>query len=120
MATRDNVVDLPGVQPLPENPMQVAPHMPGFCSHDYIVLDEHHRTVICADPKCGRVLDPFDFLLHNAYQISRAWQTHREVTRSASELVERVDKLKREERRLRDMVKRLQTKVPVRHVRGEL
>lgn len=120
MTTLDNVVELPGVQPLPENPMQVAPRVPGFCSHDAIVLDEHHRTVICANPKCGSVLDPFNFLLHNAYLISRAWQTHREVTRRAQELVDRVDTLKREERRLRDMVKRLQAKVPVRHVRGEL
>lgn len=120
MTTRDNVVDLPGVQPLPENPMQVAPPFMGLCSHDAIVLDEHHRAVICANPKCGAMLDPFNFLLHNAYVISRAWQSHREVTRRASELVERVDTLKREERRLREMVKRLQAKVPVVNVRGEL
>lgn len=115
----NNVVELPGANPLPENPVQLAPPRKGFCSHDAIVLDEHHRSVICADPQCGAVLDPFNFLLHNAFLISRAWQRHREVMRTVSEMVERVDTLKREEKRLRQMVKRLHSKVPVVNVRGE-
>lgn len=47
------ITAFPGTAGMPENPMQLAPRQPGWCRHDAIVIDEHTRTVQCADPKCG-------------------------------------------------------------------
>lgn len=106
----DNVKAFPGAHDLPENPLQLAARRPGWCRHDSVVLDEHTRTVTCADPKCGAVLDPFQFLASNARTIQHAWYAHKQVTQQASEVAERVTALKKEEQRLRAMVKRLQEK----------
>ena len=106
----DNVTAFPGAADLPENPMQMAPRHPGWCSHDAVILDEHTRTIQCADPKCGAVLDPFSFLKQQAHTISSAWSAHSQAMRQANEVAERVTALKREEQRLRAMVKRLQEK----------
>lgn len=106
----DNVATFPGSPDLPENNMQLAPRLPGWCNHDSVVLDEHTRTMKCADVKCGATLDPFDYLRSNAHSIARAWNAHREVMRQANEVAERVSVLKKEEQRLRAMVKRLQEK----------
>ena len=115
----DNVKQLPGATALPGNPMEMAPRRPGWCSHEAVTLDEHVRTVTCADPKCGAVLDPFDFLAGNGRTIQRAWSAYREAMRQANEVAERVSVLKKEEQRLRAMVKRLQEKVPVLNTRGK-
>jgi hypothetical protein len=106
----DNVTVFPGADGLPENPLQFAPRRPGFCGHPTIILDEHDRTVRCADPKCGAVLDAFDFLRSNAQTIDSAWRRYREVLRQAGEVNDRVHVLKKEEARLRAQVKRLQDK----------
>ena len=106
----DNVTAFPGAADLPENPMQMAPRHPGWCRHDAVILDEHTRTIQCADPKCGAVLDPFNFLKQQAHTISGAWSAHSQAMRQANEVAERVTALKREEQRLRAMVKRLQEK----------
>lgn len=114
----DNVQQFPGSSALPDNPMELAPRRPGFCRHEAVTLDEHTRTVMCADPKCGAVLDPFNFLAHNAKTIQTAWSAYRQVMAQANEVAERVTVLKKEEQRLRAMVKRLQEKVPVLNTRG--
>lgn len=106
----DNVTAFPGAPDLPDNPMQMAPRHPGWCRHDAVVLDDHNRTIQCADPKCGAVLDPFTFLLAQAHTISNAWDAHRRAMREANDVAARVTVLKREEQRLRAMVKRLQEK----------
>lgn len=106
----DNVTSLPSASGLPENPMQLAPRPLGWCDHESIVLDEHTRTVTCANPKCGAALDPFDFLAGNARTIQRAWSAYRSAMNQANEVAERVSVLKKEEQRLRAMVKRLQEK----------
>lgn len=106
----DNVTAFPGAADLPENPMQMAPRQPGWCRHDAVILDEHTRTIQCADPKCGAALDPFNFLKQQAHTISGAWSAHGQVMRQANEVAARVTVLKREEQRLRAMVKRLQEK----------
>jgi hypothetical protein len=106
----DNVTVFPGADGLPENPMKIAPGRPGYCSHTSVVLDCHDRTVRCADPKCGAVLDAFDFLRGNAQTIDSAWRRYHEVLRQAGEVNDRVHALKKEEARLRAMVKRLQDK----------
>lgn len=115
----DNVKAFPGVSELPDNPMQIAPRPHGWCRHENVMLDEHSRTVQCADVKCGATLDPFNFLLNNAQTIQSAWSRYRHVTKEASEIADRVTALKKEEQRLRAMVKRLQEKTgAVLTVRG--
>lgn len=106
----DNVTAFPGAPDLPDNPLQLAPRQPGWCRHDAVILDEHTRTIQCVDPKCGAVLDPFNFIRAQAHTISNAWDAHRQAMRQANEVAVRVTALKREEQRLRAMVKRLQDK----------
>lgn len=119
--TVDNITALPQAAGLPENPLGIAPRQPGFCSHEAVLLDEHTRTVRCANLNCGATLDAFSFLLGNARVIERAWLSHREVSRIAKEIAERVHLLKKEEQRLRAMVKRLQERTgAVLNVRGPL
>ncbi len=114
----DNVQQFPGAQALPDNPLELAPRRPGWCGHESVTLDEHTRTVICADPKCGATLDPFGFLVSNAHTIQRAWSAYKQAMRQANEVAERVTTLKKEEQRLRAQVKRLQEKVPVLNTRS--
>lgn len=100
-------------QSLPENPLQIAKKpsgLPIYCRHDSIRIDKHDRVVNCAG--CGATLDPFDFLLTSAAVIQQAWQRHKEVMHTVGELVERVDFLKKEEKRMRALVKRLEEKAP--------
>ena len=106
----NNVTTFPGGADLPENPMKMAERPPGWCRHDAVILDDHMRSIQCADPKCGAVLDSFTFLRKQAHTISAAWAAHRRVMQQANEVADRVTVLKREEQRLRAMVKRLQDK----------
>lgn len=116
----DNVTPLPGAAGLPENPLKPAERHPHYCWHAAVIVDAHTRTVRCADVKCGAVLDAFDYLHSNAMSIQRAWEAHRQVMRQVNEVTERVHQLKREEQRLRAMVKRLQDKTgAVLDVRGK-
>lgn len=85
----DNVQRFPGATALPDNPMELAPRRPGWCNHNAVTLDEHTRTVTCADPKCGAVLDPFNFLASNAHTIQRAWSAYRQAMTQANEIAER-------------------------------
>jgi len=114
----DNVTKLPGATALPDNPLELTPRRLDYCTHDGVILDHHSRTVTCAKPKCGAVLDPFNFLHSNAQTIQRAWSAYKQAMQQANEVAERVTVLKKEEQRLRAMVKRLQEKVPVLNVRG--
>ena len=119
MSPDDNVTAFPGASELPENPMQIAPARPGYCDHAAVTLDPHTRTVQCANVACGAVLDPFHFLHANARTIATAWQNYRAVSNQAREIAERVHVLKKEEARLRAMIKRLQEKSgAVVNVRG--
>ncbi len=106
----DNIKNFPGSSNLPENPMQVADRPLGCCRHNSILSNPHTRSIQCADPKCSAMLEPFDYLLSNARSISSAWSVHRDVMRQEREANERVSKLKKKEKRLRGMVKRLQKK----------
>lgn len=114
-----NVTPFPGAEGLPSNPLEIKP-VAGFCTHDSVVLDDHSRTVQCANVKCGVTLDPYSFLRHQAQTIQRAWMNHRYVSQQAQEIAERVHALKKEEQRMRAMVKRLQEKSgAVVSVKGE-
>lgn len=116
----DNVKPIHGAVDLPENPLGLAPRRDGWCSHPNVMLDPHTRTITCVDTKCGAVLDPFNFLQMNATTIESAWRNYRHVTNQAKEIAERVHQLKKEEQRLRAMIKRLQEKTgAVLSVRGK-
>ncbi|SDX15934.1 hypothetical protein SAMN05518669_103430 [Variovorax sp. YR634] len=104
----DKIVAFPGAEPLPENPITVEREGYRYCAHDRITLDEHVRTVRCTD--CGKVFEPFDYLLSNALSIQRAWLSHKEVMRKASEKAETVEALTKEEKRLKARVKLLKEK----------
>lgn len=115
--TDEKIVRLPGTEDLPENPITIADDRRFWCSHESINLDDHSRTVNCT--KCGKVLDPFNFLMENARTLQMAWRNHAEAKRQAGELVGRIGALKKEEQRLRAQVKRLQEKATVVSVRGK-
>ena len=106
----DNVKSFPGIHELPVNPLQVEPTPYTYCGHAEVVLDEHNRVMTCANPSCGATLDPFNFLLGSAKTIQRAWDNYRHVSSEATQIAERVSVLKKEEARLRAMLKRLQDK----------
>lgn len=105
---------------LPENPLQIekVTRTPFYCQHEAIRISSHDRTVHCAT--CNAALDPFDFLLHSAAILRRAWDNHKSASSMVAELNDRVMFLKKEEKRLRALVKRLQDKSgEVVQVRGE-
>lgn len=111
----DNVTAFPGAGDLPTNLLEVKPDH-GYCQHPRILADEHTRTVNCLE--CGATLDPFNFVRQQAVLISRAWDRHRHVIGEANQIAERVHALKKEEQRLRAMVKRLQEKLPGATIRN--
>jgi hypothetical protein len=114
----DNVVSLPGADPLPENLIQRVDKDPySHCRHSRITLDEHQRTVNCRD--CGRVLDPFNFLSTQAGLLQLAWQHHDMAQRKVQELTDRIGALKKEHDSLTGKVRRLKEKMPVVDVRGK-
>lgn len=104
----EKIINFPGSEPIPENPITVEREGFAYCSHDRITLDEHARSVRCTD--CGKVFDPFSYLLSNALSIQRAWLSHKEVMRKASEKMESVEALTKEEKRLKARVKLLKEK----------
>lgn len=119
MSDESKVVKAFPMAELPENPLQIEsrnPHSPYFCKHDSVRLNEHERTIHCAC--CGAALDPFDFVLDNAKTIQRAWEGYRITTNMISELNQRVDVLKKEEKRIRAQIKRLNDKSGIISVRG--
>lgn len=113
----EKIVQLPGTTPLPENPIQIAERSYNLCRHDLITLDEHDRSVRCST--CGQVFDPFSFLKGNAALIQQAWSRHKEVMRKVEEKHASLESLTKEERRLKERVKRLKEKAePGIDIRG--
>ncbi|MDH1255062.1 hypothetical protein N5C67_20640 [Comamonas thiooxydans] len=102
---------------IPEQTLSVKRQRYNFCTHDKISLDEHSRTVKCA--ACDHVFDPFSFLKKEVQRLQIAWDDHKQVRQSLSELNERVDSLKKEEARLKARIKTAKAKVaPVIDVRN--
>ena len=79
-----------------------------FCDHPKVACDQHTRIVTCV--KCGATLDPFDFLFSNARHIQLAWDHHRQAMAKVSTLNESINKLSKEEKRLKGRVRTLQAK----------
>lgn len=109
----DKVVHAFPVSDLPENLMQIDPPKVGavfYCQHEAIRIDPHERLVFCS--RCDATLDPFNFLLNNAVTVRSAWENFKQAKLKVSDLHERIESLTKEERRLKDRVKRLQEKLP--------
>jgi len=107
----DNVIQAFQKSELPEQTLLIEKQPPGkpyYCDHAGLRIDTHERTIACSN--CGQALDPFDFLHKNAVVLQRAWQDHASVKRDMGEMIDRVTALKKEEKRLRAMVKRLADK----------
>lgn len=118
--SEDNVIHAFKGADLPEQTLVIEKPPAGrpfHCAHDSLRIDAHERTVSCA--KCGQVLEPFDYLLSNAVVLQRAWQDHAYVKRDLGDMQDRVTELKKEEKRLRAQIKRLDGKVTVVDVRGK-
>lgn len=116
----DNVIQAFPKPELPEQTLLISAQPPGkkmFCQHTRLSIDTHERRVACGD--CGQVLDPFQFLHQNAITLQRAWQDHAHVKRELGEMQDRVSGLKKEEQRLRAMVKRLSDKTDIVDIRGK-
>lgn len=101
-----------------EPPMTVKRENFSFCKHGRIEADEHTRTLICHD--CGATLDAFDFVRKQALTIQQAWSSYKHLQSQASELVTRVDALKKEEQRIKSRIRTAREKVPIISTRGEL
>lgn len=114
----EKVVQFPGAESLPENPISITPAPFGFCNHELITLDEHRRLVICS--QCDRAIDPYDYLLGNARTLQRAWTNYAELQRRASAKVESIEALERTEKNLKAKVARLKEKVPPINTRSLL
>lgn len=103
-----NIRAFPGAE-LPEQTLLVERKQFNFCEHNKISLDEHRRVVKCAS--CDKVYDPFDFLHKEAQRLEAAWRNYGQVRKELSELIDRVDNLKKEEARLKARIKTARVKV---------
>lgn len=104
---------------LPACPIDVTSSSPVYhCEHRSLQIDLHERTVRC--DACGAMLDPFNYLARNGQSLQMAWRDYRSVRNRIKALNESIERLVREEKRLKAAVKRAKDKVPDRlDVRGE-
>ena len=118
----NNIRSLPGVESIPECPMElISSHNKQLyhCDHASLIIDVHERSIRCA--KCGASLDPFDYLAGTGQQIQRAWADYKSVRSRIQDFNESIARLQREEKRLKALVKRLQDKSATKlDVRGGL
>jgi hypothetical protein len=104
---------------LPDCPIRVESSSPIFhCNHPALAIDTHERAIRCA--KCDAVLDPFDYLANCGRSIQMAWRDYKYTRAEITRLNESVDRLKREEKRLKASIRRQQQKAPILDVRGGL
>ena len=108
MTTDTNIRQFPGAE-IPEQTLSVERKYRGFCQHEKITLDEHSRTVRCV--ACSKVMDPFNFLLYEVSRLQDAWERNRQVRKDTSDLIDRVETLKKEEARLKARIKTAKAKV---------
>ncbi|ULU26613.1 hypothetical protein [Dyella terrae] len=104
---------------LPPCPMEVKSSSPVFhCNHRSLQIDTHERTVRC--DACCAMLDPFDYIARNGQSLQMAWRDYRIVRDRIKALNESVERLAREEKRLKASIRRTKQKIPDRlDVRGE-
>ena len=118
----DNIRSLPGVEGIPECPMELVSSRSKaiyHCEHASLIIDAHERSIRCA--KCDAALDPFNYLASTAQHIQCAWRDYKSVRSRISDFNESITRLQREEKRLKALVKRLQDKSATRvEVRGNL
>lgn len=104
---------------LPPCPIQVKSSSPVYhCDHRSLQIDVHERSIRC--DACGAVLDPFSYLVKNGQSLQMAWQDYRAVRERVKSLNESIERLVREEKRLKALIRRTKDKLPERlDVRGE-
>ena len=116
MTTDTNIHRFPGAD-IPEQTLSVDRKHYSFCKHEKITLNEHSRSVKCA--ACDMAFDPFTFLKNEVVRLQDAWDSHKRVRASLSELIESVESLKKEEARLKARIKTARAKTePVIDVRN--
>lgn len=105
---------------IPPCPMDVKSSSPVYhCSHPSLEIDTHERSIRCT--KCGAMLDPFDYLAKNGLSIQEAWRNHDLMRRRIREMHESIERLTKEEKRLKAAIRRAKEKMPVQlDVRGKL
>ena len=117
----DNIRSLPGVEGIPECPMELVSSRGKtiyHCDHASLIIDTHERSIRCA--KCDDALDPFNYIAATAQHIQCAWRDYKSVRSRISDFNESIARLQREEKRLKALVKRLQDKSAARlDVRGD-
>jgi|SRR5690348_14446423 len=103
---------------VPDCPIKLTNSSPVFhCRHGQLEIDVHERSIRCAE--CGATLDAFDYLAVQGGELNFMWQRYREVKQSIHRLNESVDRLTREEKRLKASIRRNKEKLPVLDVRRE-
>lgn len=103
----DKVIHAFPSRELPECPVSIE-RRAGYCQHARITLVEHDRNIVCAE--CGRTLDPFDYLLKEAFAIRRGWDEARHLAHLLVEKRQQVADLDKERKRLQAQVRRLKEK----------
>lgn len=107
----DNIRSLPGVEGIPECPMDVVSSRDKkvyYCEHPSLIIDVHERSIRCA--RCDASLDPFDYLASTGQQIQRMWADYKSVRSRINDFNESIARLQKEEKRMKALVKRLQDK----------
>lgn len=73
-----------------------------LCSHKYVYINENRRTVMCRDKRRHAELDPFEVLA----SVARHWDAATYQERHVEAARKTVESLKREERRIKDQIRR--------------
>ena len=103
---------------VPDCPIKITSTSPVFhCSHGRLEIDTHERAIRCAE--CGAALDAFDYLTRQGQELNFMWVQYRHVKQRIKALNESVDRLAREEKRLKASIRRAKEKLPVLDVRRE-
>jgi hypothetical protein len=89
---------------IPQCPVDVEHDNNWSCKHGRIRLVEADRTVVCAD--CGKVFDPFGYLLLEANTLIAAWRDHKMVVGRNEYLRDENQRLEKERKRLAAAVRR--------------
>lgn len=98
----DNIVDLSAA-------IKLEPRKkPQHCLCLQVYVDEHTRTIECKS--CGRVMDPFDFLMKAARKQNNTVFEIKASQQALGKLQEDIKNLRRERQNLKAQVGRLQRK----------
>ena len=75
-----------------------------YCDCVQILIRIEDRTIVCRD--CGRVLDPFDYMVTAAEKDYNFYYRNKENYEIRERLIKGIDKLKRKERNIKARIRR--------------